>query len=225
MLVMETLKRVATRYGLQCILHEKPFAGVNGSGKHNNWSMSTNTGVNLLDPRDDTHTNMQFLVFLCAVIRAVDLHADLLRASVASAPPTTTAWAPTRPRRRSCRSSWATCSPTSSTSSRRAPKKHDEGRASSTWAPARCPQIPRDTGDRNRTSPFAFTGNKFEFRAVGSSQAVAWPTTVLNTIVAESSTTLATELEKAIGQEPTEPAKIQAAVRTVLQKIIKQHKR
>ncbi len=81
MLVMETLKRVAPRFGLQCILHEKPFKGINGSGKHLNWSMSTNTGVNLLDPRDDTHTNMQFLVFLCAVIRAVDTARDLLRAS------------------------------------------------------------------------------------------------------------------------------------------------
>ncbi|HYE03787.1 MAG TPA: glutamine synthetase III, partial [Phycisphaerales bacterium] len=85
MVLMETLKRIAPRFGLQCILHEKPFAGINGSGKHNNWSMTTNTGVNLLDPRDETHTNMQFLTFLCAVIRAVDLHADLLRASIASA--------------------------------------------------------------------------------------------------------------------------------------------
>ena len=86
MLMMETLKRVAERHGLAALLHEKPFAGVNGSGKHNNWSMATDTGVNLLDPQDETHTNMQFLVFLCAVIRGVDLHADLLRASIASAP-------------------------------------------------------------------------------------------------------------------------------------------
>jgi glutamine synthetase len=85
MLIMETLKRVAPRHGLQAILHEKPFAGINGSGKHNNWSMMTDTGINLLDPQDETHTNMQFLVFLCAVIRAVDRHAELLRASVASA--------------------------------------------------------------------------------------------------------------------------------------------
>ena len=85
MVMMETLKRVAKRYGLEALLHEKPFAGVNGSGKHNNWSMATDTGVNLLDPQDDTHTNMQFLVFLVAVIRAVDIHADLLRASIASA--------------------------------------------------------------------------------------------------------------------------------------------
>ena len=85
MMTMEMLKKIARKYGLECLLHEKPFAGVNGSGKHNNWSMSTDTGVNLLDPQDETHTNMQFLVFLCATIRAVDLHADLLRASIASA--------------------------------------------------------------------------------------------------------------------------------------------
>jgi glutamine synthetase len=85
MVLMETLQRIAPRYGFQAILHEKPFAGINGSGKHNNWSMCTDTGVNLLDPKDETHTNMQFMVFLCAVIRAVDMHGDLLRASIASA--------------------------------------------------------------------------------------------------------------------------------------------
>jgi glutamine synthetase len=108
MLLMETLKRVAPRYGLQALLHEKPFAGVNGSGKHNNWSMSTDTGVNLLDPQDETHTNMQFLVFLCATIRAVDLHADLLRASIASAANDHRLGANER-RRRSSRSSWGRC--------------------------------------------------------------------------------------------------------------------
>jgi glutamine synthetase len=143
---------VAPRHGLQALLHEKPFAGVNGSGKHNNWSLSTDTGVNLLDPRDETHTNLQFLVFLCAVIRAVDLHADLLRASIASAA-TTTASAPTRPRPRSSRSSSATCSVTSSTSSKPAnPKRTLRGGTIDLGARS-LPQIPRHSGDRNRTSP------------------------------------------------------------------------
>ncbi len=109
MVIMESLKRIAPRFGLQAILHEKPFDGLNGSGKHNNWSMCTDTGVNLLDPQDETHTNMQFMVFLCAVIRAVDLHADLLRASIASVGNDHRLWARTKRRRRSFRSSSATC--------------------------------------------------------------------------------------------------------------------
>ena len=134
MLIMETLKRVAPRHGLVALLHEKPFAGVNGSGKHNNWSMATDTGVLVL------------------------------------------------------------------------------------------PKLPRDAGDRNRTSPFAFTGNKFEFRAVGSSQSIAWPNTVLNTIVAESLDVVATDLERALGAKPS-PAKLQATVLGLLKRLIKQHKR
>jgi len=223
MLTMETLKRVAARHGLQCILHEKPFAGINGSGKHLNWSMSTNAGTNLLDPRDETHTNMQFLVFLCAVIRAVDLHADLLRSSVASAANDHRLGANEAPP--AIMSIFLGDMLTdiveqleSGTPNKTLKRKQLELGART------LPQIPRHSGDRNRTSPFAFTGNKFEFRAVGSSAAAAWPATVLNTIVAESLDALATALEADLGKNPTE-AKMQSAVRSTLQKTIKQHKR
>jgi glutamine synthetase len=223
MLVMETLKRVATRHGLHCILHEKPFAGVNGSGKHLNWSMSTNAGANLLDPRDDTHTNMQFLVCLCAVIRAVDTYADLLRASVASAGNDHRLGANEAPPAIMSIFLGDMLSDIVTQLETGGPKRTMKGGQLDLGART-LPQIPRHTGDRNRTSPFAFTGNKFEFRAVGSSAAAAWPATVLNTIVTESLDVLATELEKAIGKNAS-PAKIEAAVRKVLQKVIKQHKK
>jgi glutamine synthetase len=223
MLVMETLKRVAPRYGLQCILHEKPFRGINGSGKHCNWSMATDTGVNLLDPRDDTHTNSQFLVFLCAVIRAVDLNADVLRASIASAANDHRLGANEAPP--------AIISIFLGDMLTDIIEQLEKGSAKSTMKGGKLdlgartlPQIPRHAGDRNRTSPFAFTGNKFEFRAVGSSAAVAWPVTVVNTIVADSLDAIAGDLEKSLGKNPTE-AKLQSAVAHLLQKIIKQHKR
>ncbi len=223
MLVMETLRRVAARHGLACILHEKPFKGINGSGKHLNWSLSTNTGVNLLDPRDETHTNMQFLVFLCAVIRAVDTHADLLRASVASAANDHRLGANEAPP--------AIISIYLGDMLSNIVEQLEKGGAKSTIKGGKLdlgahalPQIPRHTGDRNRTSPFAFTGNKFEFRAVGSSQTVGWPATILNTIVADSLDYCATQLEKKVGQKFNE-AKLQAAVRGLLQQIIKKHKR
>ncbi|MFO0861608.1 MAG: glutamine synthetase III [Phycisphaerales bacterium] len=223
MIVMETLKKVANRHGLQCILHEKPFAGINGSGKHLNWSMSTDTGVNLLDPRDDTHTNMQFLVCLCAVIRAVDLHGDLLRASVASANNDHRLGANEAPPAIMSIFLGDMLTDIIEQIESGSPKSTMKGGKLDLGART-LPQLPRHTGDRNRTSPFAFTGNKFEFRAVGSSQSVAWPATVLNTIVAESLDYLATQLEKAIGSNPTE-AKLQAAVKSLLQKTVKQHKR
>ena len=223
MLVMETLKRVAPRYGLQCILHEKPFAGINGSGKHCNWSMSTNTGVNLLDPRDNTHTNMQFLTFMCAVIRAVDMHADLLRASVASAANDHRLGANEAPP--AIISIFLGDMLTDIVNQLEAGKPKSTMKGGKLDLGARTlPQIPRHTGDRNRTSPFAFTGNKFEFRAVGSSGAAAWPSTVLNTIVAESLDYVATQLEKAVGKN-TSKEKLQDAVAKLLQKIVKQHKR
>ncbi|MCK6477600.1 MAG: glutamine synthetase III, partial [Phycisphaerales bacterium] len=225
MLVMETLKRVAPRHGLQCILHEKPFAGINGSGKHLNWSMATNTGVNLLDPRDETHTNMQFLVFLCGVIRAVDLNADLLRASVASANNDHRLGANEAPP--AIMSIFLGDMLTDIVNQLEAGEPRKTMKGGKLGLGARTlPAIPRHTGDRNRTSPFAFTGNKFEFRAVGSSQSVAWPATVLNTIVAESLDFLATQLEKAVGAaRPVDPKKLQSAVAALLQKVVKQHKR
>ncbi len=222
MLVMETMKRVATEYGLQCILHEKPFRGINGSGKHCNWSMATDTGVNLLDPRDETHTNMQFLVFLCAVIRAVDLHADLLRASVASANNDHRLGANEAPPAIISIFLGDMLTDIVTQLETGTPKSTIKGGNLDLGART-LPQIPRHSGDRNRTSPFAFTGNKFEFRAVGSSQAVAWPVTVVNTIVADSLDYVATELEKAVGKGG--PGKLQAAVASLLQKLVKEHKR
>jgi len=225
MLVMEVLKKVAGRHGLHCLLHEKPFKGINGSGKHCNWSLATDTGVNLLDPRDDTHSNIQFLVFLCAVVRAVDLHQDLLRASVASAANDHRLGANEAPP--------AIMSIFLGDMLMDIIKQIETGKAKSTLKGGRLdlgartlPQIPRHSGDRNRTSPFAFTGNKFEFRAVGSSAAVSWPVTVLNAIVADSLDYVATHLEKAVGKSgAASEAKLQAAVMSLLQKIVKQHKR
>ncbi|MFN0132472.1 MAG: glutamine synthetase III [Phycisphaerales bacterium] len=218
MLVMETLKRVAAQYGLQCILHEKPFRGINGSGKHCNWSIATDTGVNLLDPRDETHTNMQFLTFLCAVIRAVDIHAELLRASIASANNDHRLGANEAPP--------AIISIFLGDMLTDIIEQLETGSAKSTLKGGQLdlgartlPHLPRHSGDRNRTSPFAFTGNKFEFRAVGSSAAVAWPVTVLNTIVADSLSFIADELEKA------PKGKLPQAVSSLLARIIKEHKR
>jgi len=223
MLVMETIKRVAPRYGFIAVLHEKPFAGLNGSGKHNNWAMSTDTGVNLLDPRDETHTNMQFLVFLCGVIRAIDMHADLVRASIASAANDHRLGANEAPP--------AIISIFLGDMLMDIVEQLEKGKPSRTikggtvdLGALSLPSIPRHSGDRNRTSPFAFTGNKFELRAVGSSATAAWPNTILNTIVAESLDFLATALEKEVGKNPT-PAKLETAVRKVLKDVIKEHKR
>ena len=223
MLLMETLKRIAPRFGLQALLHEKPFAGVNGSGKHNNWSMSTDTGVNLLDPQDETHTNMQFLVFLVATIRAVDLHADLLRASIASAANDHRLGANEAPPAIISIFLGSMLTDILEQVEQGLPKRTIQGGTLDLGAKT-LPMLPRHSGDRNRTSPFAFTGNKFEFRAVGSSASIAWPNTVLNTIVAESLDYVATQLEKAAGDKPT-PAKLQQAVISVLKKLITEHKR
>src|SRR4051794_25452949 len=223
MQIMETLKRVAPRYGLQALLHEKPFAGVNGSGKHNNWSMSTDTGVNLLDPRDDTHTNMQFLVFLIATIRAVALHAALLRASIASAANDPRLGANEAPPAIISIFLGKMLSDILEQVEKGLPKRTIRGGTLDLGAKT-LPMLPRHSGDRNRTSPFAFTGNKFEFRAVGSTASIAWPNTVLNTIVAESLDHVAGELEQAVGSNPS-PARLQQGVLGVLKRLIKEHKR
>jgi glutamine synthetase len=224
MLVMESLRRVAGRYGFACILHEKPFAGVNGSGKHNNWSLSTNTGVNLLDPQDETHTNLQFMVFMTAVIRAVDLHADLLRASIASASNDHRLGANEAPP--------AIISIFLGDMLTDLVEQLERGSPSRTLKGGRLdlgartlPTLKRDSGDRNRTSPFAFTGNKFEFRAVGSSASVAWPNTMINTIVAESLDYLATEIEGRLKSENPTEAQLEKVVKSVLQQVVKEHKR
>jgi len=223
MLMMQMLRTVAERHGFVCLLHEKPFAGVNGSGKHNNWSLATDTGVNLLDPHDEAHTNMQFLVFLLAVVRAVDLHADLLRASVASAGNDHRLGANEAPPAIISVYLGDMLNDILDQLARgetRSVKKADR----LDLGARTLPQIPRHSGDRNRTSPFAFTGNKFEFRAVGSSQSIAWPNTVLNTIVAESLDYMATELERRTGGRPS-PAKLPAAVKDLLREVVRKHRR
>ena len=223
MITMQVLKMMARKYGFECLLHEKPFAGINGSGKHNNWSMATSTGINLLDPRDDTHTNMQFLVFLAAVIRAVDLHADLLRASIASAANDHRLGANEAPPAIMSIFLGEMLTDILNQLEAGTPKKTKTGGDLNLGATS-LPHIPRHASDRNRTSPFAFTGNKFEFRAVGSTAPVAWPNTVLNTIVAESIDFVATELEKKAGKNPS-AAKLESAVKVVLKDVIKKHRR
>ena len=194
MLTMETLRRVAEKYGLACLLHEKPFAGVNGSGKHNNWSMATDTGENLLNPGETPHDNAQFLVFCAGVIRAVNKHAALLRVAIASAGNDHRLGANEAPP--------AIISIYLGDQLQDIITQIEAGGAKSTKKGGHMevgvtvlPKLPRDAGDRNRTSPFAFTGNKFEFRAVSSGQSVATPNTVLNTIVAESLDYIAGKLE------------------------------
>ena len=164
---MQIMQNVARRYGLVCLLHEKPFAGVNGSGKHNNWSMATDTGVNLLEPGDTPSENLQFLFFCAAVIQAVNKHQALLRASIACRA-RITAWAQTRRRRRSSRSSSAQSSKRSSRRSRSGKTERSKPGSFLGLGTPVLPPMPLHGGDRNRTSPFAFTGNKFEFRALGS---------------------------------------------------------
>ncbi|HZY88829.1 MAG TPA: glutamine synthetase III, partial [Gemmataceae bacterium] len=196
MLTMEILKRTAEKYGLACLLHEKPFAGINGSGKHNNWSMSTDTGENLLNPGETPHDNAQFLVFCVAVIRAVAKYPELLRVSVSGAHNDHRLGANEAPP--------AIISIFLGDQLQDVIDQLEKGAAKTTKqggfmeiGVSVLPKLPRDAGDRNRTSPFAFTGNKFEFRAVGGSQSIAGPNTVLNTIVAESLDYIATSLEKA----------------------------
>ena len=185
-LVMETLKKVAGRHGLQCLLHEKPFAGVNGSGKHNNWSITTDDGINLLEPGKTPHENVQFLLVLTCVLKAVDKHADLLRESAADvgndhrlganeAPPAIISVYLGEQLQDVLTQLISTGEATHSISG----KKLETGVRT-------LPDFMKDATDRNRTSPFAFTGNKFEFRMVGAQDSVAQPNVVLNTIVAEA---------------------------------------
>ena len=195
-LIMETLKKVAGRHGLQCLLHEKPFAGVNGSGKHNNWSITTDDGINLLDPGSTPHENIQFLLVLTCILKAVDEHADLLRASAADvgndhrlganeAPPAILSVFLGEQLEDVITQLISTGSATHSL----------KGEMLETGVKT-LPDFMRDATDRNRTSPFAFTGNKFEFRMVGSQASIAQPNVVLNTIVAEAFSEACDELEK-----------------------------
>ena len=223
MLIMQQLDTTARRHGMVCLMHEKPFAGVNGSGKHNNWSLATDTGVNLLDPRDEVYSNMQFLVFMVAVIRAVDLHSDLLRACIAGAGNDHRLGGNEAPPAIISIFLGTTLSDILDQLEKGELKTSKKGGSLNLGAYT-LPQIPRHGGDRNRTSPFAFTGNKFEFRGVGASATVAWPNIVLNTIVAESLDYMATELEKRAGKRPSDQ-KLQAAVKSLLQEVVTKHRR
>lgn len=196
-IIMETMKKVAGRHGMVCLLHEKPFAGVNGSGKHNNWSITTDDGINMLDPGKTPHENKQFLLVLTAIMKAVDTHADLLREAAANpgndhrlganeAPPAIISMFLGEQLEDVLSQLVITGD---ATSSLRAGKLKT--------GVSTLPDLRKDATDRNRTSPFAFTGNKFEFRMVGSSDSVASPNVVLNTIVAEAFCDIADELEKA----------------------------
>ena len=217
-LTMEMMKKVAKRHNLVCLLHEKPFAGVNGSGKHNNWSLETDTGVNLLDPGSSPSENVQFLLFLAAVVKAVDEHQDLLRISVASAgndhrlggneaPPAIV----------------SIFLGDELTAILEALERQEEiggggaERAYMQTGVRMIPNFPKDSTDRNRTSPFAFTGNKFEFRMPGSSFSVAGPNTMLNTIVADALMQFADELEQA--------QDFKSAVYQLICRTIREHKR
>ena len=196
-LTMQIMQNVARRYGLVCLLHEKPFAGVNGSGKHNNWSMGTDDGENLLEPGDTPHDNLQFLFFCAAVIQAVNKHQGLLRASIASPGQDHRLGANEAPP--------AIISIFLGAELERVFTAIEKGETSETTEQSFLglgtpvlPPLPMHGGDRNRTSPFAFTGNKFEFRALGSSMSLSLPNTVLNTIVAEAIDFLSEELEDAL---------------------------
>ncbi|HEX6586214.1 MAG TPA: glutamine synthetase III [Solirubrobacterales bacterium] len=193
-LTMQVMQRVARKYGLVCLLHEKPFAGVNGSGKHNNWSMGTDSGVNLLDPGDTPHENINFLFFCAAVIQAVNKHQGLLRASVASIGQDHRLGANEAPPAIISIFLGAELTKVFEAISSGEGDPHTPGSFLELGAEV-LPPLPMHGGDRNRTSPFAFTGNKFEFRTVGSSQSLAFPNTVLNTIVAEAIDELSDKLE------------------------------
>ncbi len=220
MMTMETMRRTAPKYGLACLLHEKPFAGVNGSGKHLNWSMSDDEGNNLLSPGADPHQNIQFLVFCSAVLRAVNKWQGLLRASIASAGNDHRLGANEAPP--------AILSVFLGDMLTDIFEQIEKGGAKSTkhggildTGVMVLPKLPRDAGDRNRTSPFAFTGNKFEFRAVSSNQSIAYPNIALNLAVTESLDYMATELEKATKGGK----KIEQAAADLLPKVIKENKR
>lgn len=219
-LTMQVLRSKADKYELVCLLHEKPFARISGSGKHNNWAMTTDTGENLLNPGDDPHSNAQFLVFCAAVVRAVDLHGDLLRMSVASASNDHRLGAHEAPPAIISIFLGDQLNDIFEQIEKGGAKSSKHGGLFETGVSV-LPKLPREAGDRNRTSPFAFTGNKFEFRAVGSLLNVAGPNTILNAIVAESLDYIATELER----EVAEGKELHKAVQDLLAKIIKKHKR
>jgi glutamine synthetase len=220
MLLMEVFKKTAQKHGLRCLFHEKPFSGVNGSGKHNNWSLADSNGNNLLDPGHTPHENLQFLVFLTAVIRAVNKHGGLLRGSIAFAGNDHRLGANEAP---PAIMSVYLGDKLTQVVEALITGKAGEAKLSRTiqLGVSTLPDLPSDDSDRNRTSPFAFTGNKFEFRAVGASQSIAFPNTVLNTMVAESLDYLATKIEEASKSNKD----LNAVVQNVLKETLTENKR
>jgi glutamine synthetase len=216
-MVMEAMKKIASRHGMHCLLHEKPFDGVNGSGKHNNWSLTTDDGINLLNPGDTPHENMQFLLVLACILKAVDVHADLLRESAADvgndhrlganeAPPAIISVFLGDQLEDVIEQLVGTGEAT-----------HSKQGGTLRTGVATLPDLPQDATDRNRTSPFAFTGNKFEFRMVGSADSIAPANVVLNTIVAEAFKEAADELEHA--------EDFNSACHDLIKKLLKEHRR
>lgn len=215
-LTMELMKKVASDHGLACLLHEKPFAGINGSGKHNNWSVSTNNGVNLLEPGKSPRENARFLLFLCAVIKAVDEYQDLLRVSISSAANDHRLGASEAPP--AIVSMFLGDELTSVLKSIEGDTVYDkEYDAEMAVGIDAIPNFPKDTTDRNRTSPFAFTGNKFEFRMLGSKHSISGPNIILNTIVAEELSQFADVLDTA--------EDFTVELNKLIKKTIKDHKR
>ena len=215
-LTMEIMQKIAKKHGMVCLLHEKPFAGVNGSGKHNNWSISTDTGVNLLDPGETPYENAQFLLFLAAVIKAVDEYQDLIRISVASAGNDHRLGANEAPP--AIVSMFLGSDLQAVVDAIMTDKPYAKGTKETIKLGVNTiPKLPKDTTDRNRTSPFAFTGNKFELRSLGSSDSISCCNTVLNTAVAEVLDEFATQLEKAKDFE--------TALHKLVQKTFKEHQR
>lgn len=215
-LMMETMKKVAAKHGLYCLLHEKPFAGVNGSGKHNNWSMSTDTGLNLLDPGSTPAENSQFITFLLAVVKAVDEYQDLLRLSVASAGNDHRLGANEAPP--AIVSMYVGEELAGVIEALEKDVKYNgKGKQVMKLGVDTLPDLPKDTTDRNRTSPFAFTGNKFEFRMLGSTFSIAGPNIIINTIVADELRQFADELEGA--------KDFNEALHELVARTIKEHKR
>jgi glutamine synthetase len=220
MMTMEFMRRVAPKYGLACLMHEKPFAGVNGSGKHLNWSMSDDLGNNLLSPGDTPHDNIQFLVFCAAVLRAVNKYQGLLRYAIASAGNDHRLGANEAPPAILSVFLGDMLTDIFGQIERGDAKTTKSGGILDTGVSV-LPKLPRDAGDRNRTSPFAFTGNKFEFRAVSAGQSIAFPNIALNVAVAEALDYMATELEKAV----KDGKKLDTAVKALLTRMIKENKR
>jgi len=216
MMIMEILRNTAEKHGFECLLHEKPFAGINGSGKHNNWSISVGDR-NLLNPGTNPHENAIFMTTLCAVIKAVDEHADLLRSATAGAGNDHRLGANEAPPAIISMFLGDQLSDIINQIEAGEAKSSKNSKFIKIGAPP--PPLPCDVTDRNRTSPFAFTGNKFEFRAAGSSQSCASPNIVLNTIVAEAFDEIATKLEA------LSKAEFQKGLQKILQDIVKKHKR